>query len=98
MFDSRTSRDQNGFLKTARYTFPFCILVVLTSLAPGGAERDELHREFDVTIKPFVSTYCLGCHEGEKSKAKFDLSPYQSLESVASGFGHWELVLERLHA
>ena len=62
------------------------------------AARDALSREFDVTINPFVTSYCTGCHGGEKPKARFDLSPYRSIDSVATDFGHWDLVLERLDA
>ena len=73
-------------------------LVVLPSPLLGEEVRDELSREFEKTIVPFVSTYCLACHGGEKPKAKFDLSLYRSLDAVASDFGHWDIVMERLHA
>ncbi len=75
-----------------------CGIIALPSLLRGDADRDELSHEFEETILPFVNTYCVGCHGKEKPKAKFDLSPYRSLDSVASDFGHWDLVLERLHA
>ena len=63
-----------------------------------GEERDELNHEFQTVISPFVKTYCTGCHGKEKPKAKFDLSPYVSLDSVAGDLGHWRIVLKRLAA
>ena len=78
-----------------------CLLLgvtVLSSPLRGEAGREELAREFEVTIAPFLKTYCITCHGEKKPKAKFDLSPYRSLDSVASDFGHWDIVLERLRA
>lgn len=57
-----------------------------------------LERRFAGTVRPFVNTYCLDCHNKEKSKGDLDLSPYRSAESVARDFQRWELVLERLEA
>lgn len=81
-------------------TFRLCIFFALPAAVLGGedAQRDELEREFKTRILPFVNSYCIDCHGGEKPKAKFDLSPYASMDSVASDFGHWDIVLERLHA
>jgi hypothetical protein len=64
----------------------------------SGNERDELNRDFQNVVSPFLRTYCTDCHGKEKPKAKFDLSPYESLDSVASDLGHWQIVLKRLRA
>lgn len=85
-------------LKTAPLLPVLCLQFALPSLLCGDAVREDLGREFDETIEPFMKTYCLGCHGSEKPKAKFDLSPYRSLDAVAADFGHWDLVLERLRA
>ncbi|MFP6895238.1 MAG: hypothetical protein VCA38_01440 [Roseibacillus sp.] len=49
-------------MKTAQLPLLLCGIVVLPSLLRGGADRDELSREFKETIMPFVNTYCVGCH------------------------------------
>jgi hypothetical protein len=82
-------------------TVPIFLLSAALPIAAHSDEaaaRGELNREFEETIKPFVSSYCSDCHGGDKPKAKFDLSVYQTLDSVAIDFGHWDLVLERLDA
>jgi hypothetical protein len=53
---------------------------------------------FDQDVKPFVTTYCLGCHSGAKPAAQFDLSPYKDSASVRRDLGHWTHVLDRLTA
>ena len=55
-----------------------------------------LERQFDQEVRPFLETYCVTCHSGDKPKARFDLSPYQTMESVLADFGHWELILDML--
>ena len=61
-------------------------------------ERAELDRAFQNVVSPFLISYCTTCHGKDKPKAKFDLSPYVSLDSVVGDMGHWEIVLERLRA
>jgi mono/diheme cytochrome c family protein len=71
-------------------------------LAPGiGAQSDqardtELERGFTTTVRPFVATYCAGCHGGAAPAAQFDLRAYTGLASVVADHRRWDLVLERL--
>jgi hypothetical protein len=53
---------------------------------------------FRTEIRPFLETYCLGCHSGEKPKGDLDLSAFTSAESVAKDLKRWETVLEQLEA
>ncbi len=82
-------------LRTAVTTLLFSAAVALPAVSVGD-ERDELKRDFKNVVSPFVKTYCAGCHGKEKPKAKFDLSPYVSLDSVAGDLGHWKIILKRL--
>ncbi len=84
--------------RTTAIVLPLCAIVALQTVsgADSAAEWGVLKRDFRDVVSPFLKTYCTGCHGGEKPKAKFDLSPYASLESVANDLGHWKLVLERL--
>ena len=79
--------------KTITLTWFVCLI----TLQEGqSAESQSLQKDFEHMIKPFVKTYCIDCHGKVKPRAKFDLSPYTSLQSVTRDMGHWKLVLERL--
>lgn len=96
-----------SFEDSGRMTKPFQrISVLLTFLgavalqpsAHGDNSWNGLKRDFQTVVRPFLQTYCIGCHGMVKPRARFDLSPYTSMESVAGDLGHWKLVLERLGA
>ena len=53
---------------------------------------------FQTSIKPFLQTYCYGCHGGNQPAAGFDLTSYGTQDSVTSDQRHWNLVLSRLKA
>jgi mono/diheme cytochrome c family protein len=53
---------------------------------------------FETGVKPFLKTYCYGCHSGTQPAAGFDLTSYPTQESVLSDQRHWNLVLTRLRA
>src|SRR5262245_50656900 len=63
--------------------------------APGDT---DLARTFNQTIRPFVTSYCTGCHSGPEPSASFDLQRYETMESVVDDFAHWELVQRKLTA
>ena len=48
---------------------------------------------FQTSIKPFLQTYCYGCHGGDQPTAGFDLTSYGTQESVTSDQRRWNLVL-----
>src|SRR4051812_17236550 len=62
---------------------------------PTGA---ELERSFTQTVRPFLDTYCVSCHSGEKPMAQLDLKRFANLQAVAGDYAHWALVKEKLHA
>ncbi|MEO7414032.1 MAG: DUF1587 domain-containing protein, partial [Opitutaceae bacterium] len=57
-----------------------------------------LERQFKGAVHSFVETYCISCHGPDKQEADFNLSPFNTMAGVISGFSYWELVLERLEA
>lgn len=61
-----------------------------------AAESRDLETRFTQTIKPFLSTYCLGCHSGEKAKGDLDLTRFSSAGAVALDLPRLELVVERV--
>ena len=60
---------------------------------PATATLEDRFRE---TVRPFLDTYCLKCHDKEKPKGDMDLSVYPTADSVSRDLEHWELVLEQL--
>ena len=57
-----------------------------------------LEARFRSNVHPFIETYCVTCHGGEKPKAQLDLSTYATVDSIAKDPRRWSLVLERLKA
>jgi len=68
------------------------------AIAATTATEVLLDQQFHGAVRPFVETYCLSCHGPDKPEGELDLSPFQTTGAVIAGFGHWELVLERLEA
>ena len=64
----------------------------------AAPDAGPLQQDFRATVQPFLQTYCLTCHNAEKSKGDLDLSPYASLEAVAKDYQRWDRVRERLEA
>ena len=59
---------------------------------------DALQKRFDTDVQPFVKRYCVDCHGAKNPEASLDLGRFANLAAVTRDIGHWELVLERLHA
>jgi hypothetical protein len=53
---------------------------------------------FATSIKPFLQTYCYGCHSGNQPAAGFDLTSYATQDSIVGDQRRWNLVLTRLRA
>ncbi len=65
-----------------------------------GSERtpEELSRAFDKTVKPFLNSYCLGCHGDLRQEAELKLTGFVSMKDVSKSHQTWEIILERLNA
>jgi hypothetical protein len=61
-------------------------------------ETASIELGFRETVRPFLDTYCLGCHGKEKPKGDLNLTVYQSGDAVARDLARWDLVLEQLEA
>ncbi len=66
--------------------------------AAAAATDAELERQFTQTVRPFLATYCTGCHAGAKPQANLDLGQYSTVESVVRDYDHWTQVVEKLTA
>jgi hypothetical protein len=74
-----------------------CALVCVFGINAAAA-TPNLNRQFDQTVRPFITKYCIGCHSGKMPAAQFDLKSYTTVDSVAADFPHWALLSERLTA
>ncbi|HUS05382.1 MAG TPA: DUF1587 domain-containing protein, partial [Bryobacteraceae bacterium] len=72
--------------------------LALFTIPWAEAANPPLQREFTQTVRPFLTSYCIGCHSGDKPAAQFDLGQYTGVESVARDYPRWNLVLEKLAA
>jgi len=75
----------------------FAVVVLIVSVAVRAGPTDaELDRDFTKTVKPFLSTYCIDCHGGEKPEAHFDLTTYTARSAVLADPPHWTIIIEKL--
>jgi hypothetical protein len=84
-----------------------CGLVALSALGIRASSRQagtgriappEQGDAFATSVKPFLQTYCYGCHGGNQPAAGFDLTSYTTQDSVVGDQRHWNLVVTRLKA
>jgi mono/diheme cytochrome c family protein len=67
--------------------------------APDAATpAGDVDRQFTDVVKPFMQSYCVSCHGGEKPEAHFDLSKVGTMADVTADHPHWQLVREKLLA
>jgi mono/diheme cytochrome c family protein len=104
----RPNRFQFVAFGHARLTVFLCALLVSLGLlgALASSSQDTPGRTAPVTradgfqtgVKPFLQTYCFGCHSGNQPAAGLDLTSYSDRDSVVRDQRRWNLVLARLKA
>ncbi len=77
---------------------PRALLVTAIVAIPAAASTPTLDHQFEQTIRPFITKYCIGCHSGATPAAQFNLTAYSTLETVTRDYPRWALVLNRLAA
>jgi hypothetical protein len=82
------------------YFLPVFVLALLGTVRLGATEisDSDLARGFDQTVRPFVASYCVGCHSGASPAANFNLKGYSTLGDVVQDLPRWNAVLGRLKA
>ncbi|HEV8145811.1 MAG TPA: DUF1592 domain-containing protein, partial [Bryobacteraceae bacterium] len=73
-------------------------MLVAASFASAADSKPTLASQFTATVRPFIESYCIGCHSGAKAMAQFDLKKYSTLATVIEDHAHWATVLEKLSA
>ncbi|HWE50510.1 MAG TPA: DUF1587 domain-containing protein, partial [Bryobacteraceae bacterium] len=74
------------------------LLALATAVSAADAASPVLDRQFEQTVRPFVTKYCIGCHSGQMPAAQFDLKSYTTVDMVTADYPRWALVMERLTA
>jgi hypothetical protein len=79
---------------------PILLLVGVTpaSADEGGPGAESLEAGFRETVRPFLETYCLGCHAGEKPRGDLNLGAYTTARAVAAQLARWQMVREQVEA
>ena len=72
-----------------------CVAVPMNAAAPASGDPE---RGFADTVQPFLNSYCISCHAGDKAPAQLDLKQYATSEAVIQDFSRWNRVLARLSA
>jgi Protein of unknown function (DUF1587) len=88
-------------MMTMSLAMQFLALSVMFAIAAtpvAGAATSTLERQFDQSVRPFVTKYCTGCHGGQTPAAQFDLKAYTTMETVTRDYPRWAQVMERLAA
>src|SRR5947209_2510831 len=78
------------------------LILALAGIGAASDDRSEpaaaVGAHFSGTVRPFLETYCLGCHGKDRPKGDLDLSAFTTADSVARDLPRWDLVLEQLEA
>lgn len=74
------------------------IILIAAAIPPVAGAAASLDSQFEQTVRPFVTKYCVGCHSGSMPAAQLDLKEYTTLDAVTRDFPRWARVMERLTA
>jgi len=69
--------------------FAVCLLAFATALPARAVDYEK-------EIRPVLKQYCADCHNTDKKKGDFDMSPMLSKLDLAGHHDHWEKVAELL--
>jgi len=86
---------------TTRWAGLFLVLVATAVLSVVRGQQDVqagLEGQFTRTIRPFLETYCIGCHGQQRPAAQLDLSGFTTMTDLMHDGRRWSQMLERLEA
>ncbi len=94
-------RRTNRIESTTRWMGFFFILAATAVLGVAWGQEDrraELEGEYTRTVRPFLETYCIGCHGRQQPAAQMDLSGFTTMPALMRDGRRWSQMLERLEA
>jgi hypothetical protein len=74
------------------------VILAIAAASVSRAAPPALQQQFEQTVRPFITKYCVGCHSGQMPAAQLDLKSYTSVNMVTADFPRWALLMERLTA
>jgi hypothetical protein len=74
------------------------LAAISATFSGAAAVSPVLDRQFNETVRPFVTKYCVGCHSGEMPAAALDLKSYSSMDAVIRDYSRWAVVKDKLEA
>jgi mono/diheme cytochrome c family protein len=81
------------------WTKPATIFLLAATSCPGQEKpATTLDGQFSRVVRPFLETYCLGCHGPRQPAAQLDLSGFTSRQSIMRDGRRWSQILERVEA
>src|SRR5579864_5085245 len=72
------------------YQKPILCALLLLLVAPARATAEDA---FQQQVMPFLTTYCVKCHNQERSEAELNLTRYTSAAALGEHFRQWETVV-----
>ncbi|TWT72886.1 DUF1592 domain-containing protein [Allorhodopirellula solitaria] len=77
-----------------RLTLPLLLVLV----AGRSVQAESLQSTFDETVRPFLLSNCLECHNEDVTEGGLDLDSDSDVPAVVKNFRRWASVLDRLEA
>ncbi len=74
------------------------VILALAFSPVVSAATSTLDRQFDQTVQPYITKYCVECHSGQSAAAQLNLKDYTTVNKVTQDFPRWALVKERIAA
>ena len=77
----------------------FVVGLIALPIGEGAAPAhtdSELEGRFTTTVRPFIASYCVGCHSGATPAGQLNLGSYSTMSSVVHDFSRWTRVMQRL--
>ena len=72
------------------------LLVVACFCSAGiAADTEDLAKQFDVEVRPFLEQYCADCHSGDEPEAGYSFE-FDDAPDVAEQFAKWTVVLQKV--
>ena len=94
-------RQTDPIESTARWAGFLLALAATAVLGVARGQEDaraDLESQFTKTVRPFLETYCIGCHGQQRPAAQMNLSAFTTMAALIQDERRWVRMLERLEA
>lgn len=81
-----------------RFQILLTIVLALSAIPAAGAANPVLEKQFNETVLPYVTKYCVGCHSGQTPAASLDMKAYSTMDAVVRDYPRWATIHNRMVA